>query len=553
MATYDITKIALPSGDIANLKDANATKTEASTTNGNIKIDNVETPVYRNYGNNTVLTTDKTPFLTRQTLNPTGFSGYVREKLIGASYAWNQLVQNGNFADSSGWTASNSTFTVSGNVATVARVSTSGASYIKRTVSKIAGHKYFFSITAKHNSSYLHNISIVWYKSGSTGNLLTVLPSTALSSSYQTFQGIIAAESDDADGDIIIYNVSNDTDSNNIKEFYISDLTLDFGSNMADSLYNLANNGGITLMRNAGFPIDKYTAYGNYLVSSKTSGKKIVGKNLFNIADVIQNANMSVSGNTISKIETAYNFDIYSGNTGRTQASAKKLYLLKGTYVISFTASVSTSMFIDMIDDSTLTPTGEIAFSGTSGGTFTVPRNGYVCVKIAINSAVTISNLQIEYGTSATTYEPYSSYVVDLGNDELRGLFKLVNNEIVADGDVKESNGKITRNYDIRSYQSGDENDSTVITDMTNTIYPLTTSTTEQSTPFADPMSLVGATTEEYIDDRTIPCPVGAERQYMGQSEDIIPIPSAPQSDGVWVQKCYVSGGKAQYVWELEE
>ncbi|MCR5204929.1 MAG: hypothetical protein K6E47_07715, partial [Lachnospiraceae bacterium] len=142
MATYDVKQIALPGGDIANLKDGNAihksntsgfvkndgsidqntyqiaqegkglstndyttaektklagistnaNKVEASTTNGNIKIDSVETPVYRNYGNNTVLTTNKTPFLTRQTLNPTGFSGYVREKLVGASYAWNQLV-----------------------------------------------------------------------------------------------------------------------------------------------------------------------------------------------------------------------------------------------------------------------------------------------------------------------------------------------------------------------------------------------------------------------------------------------------------------------------
>jgi len=50
MATYDITKIALPSGDIVNLKDANATKTEASTTNGNIKIDGTETQVYDGSG-----------------------------------------------------------------------------------------------------------------------------------------------------------------------------------------------------------------------------------------------------------------------------------------------------------------------------------------------------------------------------------------------------------------------------------------------------------------------------------------------------------------------
>ena len=81
--------------------------------------------------------------------------------------------------------------------------------------------------------------------------------------------------------------------------------------------------------------------------------------------------------------------------------------------------------------------------------------------------------------------------------------------------------------------------------------YELATPTTEQSTPFADPMSLVGATTEEYIDTRDIPCPVGAERQYMGQSEDVVEIPSSPQSDGKRILISEVSGGKEQVYWDI--
>ena len=212
-------------------------------------------------------------------------------------------------------------------------------------------------------------------------------------------------------------------------------------------------------------------------------------------------------------------------------------------------------------------------------------------------------------------YEPYSTTTYPLGNDELRGLFKLVNNEIVVDGDVKESNGGITRKYgivdlgtanyaynaalaaegvfplDIPTFKLGGyliaakyevklHNSGWAMNDMqiialdaystiriknstcttvqqmqtANTglylIYELATPTTEQSTPFADPMSLVGATTEEYIDTRDIPCPVSAERQYMGQSEDVVEIPSSPQSDGKRVLFAQTSGNETQYYFD---
>ena len=237
-----------------------------------------------------------------------------------------------------------------------------------------------------------------------------------------------------------------------------------------------------------------------------------------------------------------------------------------------------------------------------------------------------MSNIQLEQGTTATTYEPYSSTTYSLGNDELRGKFDLVNGEIVASGDVKESNGGITRKY-LPDFDLGSLNwqafggssypncfyaeitdgilssnntgrdtgscakyvvvakDITAIGDkectfgsmnvfnnkgsimLKDTAYSdaatlktslsglyatceKATPTTEQSTPFADPMSLVGATTEEYIDTRDIPCPVGAERQYMGQSEDIIEIPSGSLSDGKRKLVAETSGGKTQYYWE---
>lgn len=59
----------------------------------------------------------------------------------GKTVAVNQLVQNGNFADTSGWTFYSSSVTVSGNVATVTASATGGG--LVRGVPVITGHKYF--------------------------------------------------------------------------------------------------------------------------------------------------------------------------------------------------------------------------------------------------------------------------------------------------------------------------------------------------------------------------------------------------------------------------
>ena len=86
-------------------------------------------------------------------------------------------------------------------------------------------------------------------------------------------------------------------------------------------------------------------------------------------------------------------------------------------------------------------------------GTFTLSQKTelYLGIYIPGNTVFSLRDLKINLtiGSSATTYEPYSSTTYSLGNDELRGKFDLVNGEIVASGDVKESNGEITRKYGI--------------------------------------------------------------------------------------------------------
>lgn len=97
---------------------------------------------------------------------------------------------------------------------------------------------------------------------------------------------------------------------------------------------------------------------------------------------------------------------------------------------------------------------------------------------------------------------------------ELRGIPKLDgNNELYYDGDTYTSDGTVTRKYGIRAYTEGDATDgNTMITDGTNTVYALTTSTTESADAYTESQR-VGAT-EEFVDGRTVEMPVGNVSEY---------------------------------------
>jgi hypothetical protein len=132
----------------------------------------------------------------------------------------------------------------------------------------------------------------------------------------------------------------------------------------------------------------------------------------------------------------------------------------------------------------------------------------------------TVSNLTFKpmirlASVSDATYEPYHINSYPLDSDlELRGIPKLSNGSLYYDGDVYESSGAVTRVYGIRAYQSGDESLADAITDGTNTVYKLTTPTAETAQPYANPQVVSPLGTEEYIDTRDVPVPVGHETFY---------------------------------------
>ena len=171
---------------------------------------------------------NETPYQLRQTPIT---ANRTLEKLIGVSCAFNQLVQNGNFADSSGWNKNGASTVVSytNNKAVGTTNDISGGIY--RTTSMLyANHKYFYSFKIKNNATMNCGFSVF------TSWRQAISPNSEL-----TWYGFIGTLTADSNGVIVFYNAVNANLSFEIANVQLIDLTACFGSEVADYLYNLEN------------------------------------------------------------------------------------------------------------------------------------------------------------------------------------------------------------------------------------------------------------------------------------------------------------------------
>ena len=132
----------------------------------------------------------------------------------------------------------------------------------------------------------------------------------------------------------------------------------------------------------------------------------------------------------------------------------------------------------------------------------------------------------------------------------LRGIPKLdANNSLYYDGDTYEPDGTVTRNCAVRAYQSGDESLADAITDGTNTVYKLSTPTTETATPYTEYQSVDASGTEEYVSTGVVP--VGHTTKYptdlKGTVESILS--AIPSANGTYALKVTVNNGKRTFSW----
>lgn len=388
------------------------------------------------------------------------------------------------------------------------------------------------------------------------------------------------------------------------------DLTQMFGSTIADYIYSLEQataGAGIAYFRNL-FPKSYYDYNSGALMSVKTSGRKIVGKNIASVNSVTAG-----SGNV----------DIYNGIG--IQSNITISFKCNN---FSFTnAGASLVVIIDSDNQAhPITPSGfglsaNIVYNNRVSATYNlnykfirlfIPTTGYT------NISGSLDDIQIELGSTATDYEPYNPTTYPLDSDlTLRGIVKKdANNNLYYDGDIYASDGSVTRRYGVvdlgtltfGEYGSTDDctqyyttaldtlakasaqvfsakfiydaqlNPWTVrITSGTTgktyfrtpkdlygspsafktamsgvyLVYELATPTSETADAYENPQ-LVGST-EEFIDTRNVPIPVGGERKYYtdlkAKLEELAKIPDVPSTNGTYTLKATRSASGVAYNW----
>lgn len=536
---------------------------------------------------NAVKSTDTTPFLFRPI--PPLSTPYIREKLVGASMAWNQLAK----LTGSGWTFNESLTDLVIDAANriIKFRSKTASTYGTFKLTVPANHKFFIAFDYTKNG----NVT-VYLQNGSDSDYSQQISTSGIKSYVKSSSGTFFA-----------FKMAN-PDAENYYEFknlQFIDLTLAFNTAIADHIYSMEQaqaGSGIAWIKSYGFLTDDYyTTDAGSVQSVCADRKEIVGFNLWDeewelggIDSSGQNETRTDRIRSKNYIPVIPNTNYYSNLSGG--------YFCYDSNKNFVTSLIRTNEGILSIPDNVRF----IRFRSTSnyGATY----NHDIC----INISDTAKN---------GTYEPYHKTTISLGHDELRGMMQLdAQNNIVYDGDEKTSDGTITRKYIYAEFDgSSDENWSIANTGTENWYYTintginnlnymisnlyewvsvsnsntvkgiyitsagylrirensedtvanfktrlaskplqivvkLSTPTTEQSTPFTSPQYLFDGGTEEFIDygveqqTRDVAVPVGHVTEYMGASDgteikDKFYLPTLPQNDGEYLLKIKKQNG----------
>lgn len=375
---------------------------------------------------------DTAPYLYR----PSKDGSAVEEEIVGGTVAWNQLVQNGNFASgTTGWVpySTNGTITASNNELTYTLTSVKNTFYdntVEAQFNYIPNHIYFstydiyVSKTSKVNTKYI-NGSITQDINAGWSTLKIIFKTNGAGTNG--FYGLAKASDYN-------YEVG---DTYKIKNVNLIDLTQAFGSTIADYIYSLeqaTSGSGIAWLKSYGFLTKDYYAYDSgSLQSVNVASRKIVGKNL-------------CEGTT----DYLISYSASEGKATRIVGTGTCLvtHLIKGeTYTFSNGNNINRRIVAYWDEAPNIGDSTSYAQSLT-GNTFTAIKSGLAIIYI-YNSPIDTSVAQIEFGSIATQYEPYESKTYTFNTGELRGLFKLdANNNLVADGDVRKTDA-LTRKYGI--------------------------------------------------------------------------------------------------------
>ncbi len=376
---------------------------------------------------------DSVPYTFRTAGGSADIGDRETDKLVGGTIAWNQLIQNGNFADGTdGWIASNSTIVAeTGGVKVYNGTSTwPGISTgTGKSISSVAGHKYMILITGySENTNQAIGVNM---QNGINDNVGTF-------TTTKSTVGLIKGATSSVTRSVSIFTTGQSAVLH-FSSIEIFDLTLMFGSTIADYIYSLEQSqagAGVAWFRKL-FPKLYYPYNAGELIHVNASAHKMVGFNQWD--EQWESGTINTSGQLVADPNyiRSKNYIPVLPNTG---------YFLKtGT-------SLHRIFFYD-IDKNFIS----FGYSTSANGKlYTTPTNCYyVMFRPESNYGTTYKNdicINLHWdGERDGEYEPYEVHNYALDSDlVLRGIPKLDSaNRLYYDGDTYESDGTVTRKYGI--------------------------------------------------------------------------------------------------------
>ena len=147
--------------------------------------------------------------------------------ISGRSLVWNQLVQNGNFTSTTGWTAADgTTLTVSGGIATIAPSSTNGS--INQVMVDLSNHKCYVSIFARKTAGGNGDRMIIRKYNKGTATDIVDSGVGGVTTSFTKFSNIILNAAGTSSLNNVYIMARNG--SIEVRDFIIIDLTQMFGT-----------------------------------------------------------------------------------------------------------------------------------------------------------------------------------------------------------------------------------------------------------------------------------------------------------------------------------
>lgn len=384
----------------------------------------------------TVAVEDKAPYNFRTSGGSASIGDRAQNKIVGGTYAWNQLVQNGNFESTSGWSAYKCSVSTANNKLTATILDDPNDSvnvYRSNFGGLVSGHKYLMCGTFTPSVATTIQLrlggSVFATKAvgANTKTLVCGVSSVTLNNLY--LYQYINVNNEMSAGDTVV-----------VENMMVFDLTLAFGSAIADYIYQLEQGtagAGVAWFRKL-FPLSYYPYAEGGLESVNAGSYKTTGFNQFDkstaVADERWNAGgtATASGTTRSDyIKCLPNTAYYFKNVHGSATMAAVYWYDASKTLISYSIIDGTSPRSGL-----LTSPDNAAYMGVNMPSASVDE---CCVNLSWN------------GSHNGEYEPYTLHDYPLDSSlTLRGIPKLdASNNLYYNGDEYNADGTVKRRYGV--------------------------------------------------------------------------------------------------------